>query len=90
MKRLLTAAARGYTTADVAGLLRVGEDRVRRWIARGELAAVSTADKGRRPRFIVLPEQLAEFVRRRQVAPPPPPKPARRMKRRHIVDYYPD
>jgi hypothetical protein len=84
------ALGRGYTTADVAGLVRVGEDRVRGWIRSGELAAINTADRGRRPRWVIMPDALAAFLGRRQVAPPPPPKPARRIKRRDIVDYYPD
>ena len=34
---------RGYTVREVALRLRVGEDKVRNWIARGELLAINTA-----------------------------------------------
>jgi transposase len=36
-------SARGLTVADVAARYRVGEDKVRLWIRRGELAAINTA-----------------------------------------------
>ena len=36
-------AAHGLTTRDVARRYRVGQDKVRKWIARGELVAVNTA-----------------------------------------------
>jgi hypothetical protein len=78
----------GLTVRDVARRYRVGEDKVRSWIARGELAAVNTsATLCGRPRFVVLPEHLAAFERRRAATPPPRPP---RRKRTARVDFYPD
>ena len=83
-------AARGLTVRDVARRYRVGEDKVRGWIRRGELRAINTAAVlCGKPRWVVMPEALAEFERRRTGGAPP--KPARRRRRRtEIVDYYPD
>jgi transposase len=79
----------GLTVRDVARRYRVGEDKVRAWIARGELVAVNTASAlCGRPRWVILPDALAAFERRR--AGGPPPKTARRRKRTCSVDYYPD
>jgi hypothetical protein len=58
-------------------------------IARGEVVAVNTASTVcGKPRWIILPEALATFERRRRSAGPAP-KP-RRQKRSDIVDFYPD
>lgn len=79
----------GLTVRDVARRYRVGEDKVRAWIARGELRAVNTSTNlSGRPRWVVSPDALVEFERRR-AGGPPPPKPRRRRKET-LVDYYPD
>ncbi len=84
-----TPAAHGLTTADVAKRYRVGQDRVRAWIAAGELRALNTADaRCGRPRYVVTPEALAEFERRRAAGPPP--KAPRRCRQSAARDYYPD
>jgi hypothetical protein len=79
----------GFTVADVARRYRVSPDRVRAWIARGELVALNTRDvRSGRPRWVVTAEALAAFERSRQATPPsPPPK---RRKRTVPVDYFPD
>jgi hypothetical protein len=79
----------GLTVADVALRYRVSPDRVRAWIARGELIALNTRDvRCGRPRWVTTPESLAVFERGRQATPPAPaPK---RKKRIAVVDYYPD
>ncbi len=81
---------RGYTVRDVARRYRVSPDKVRAWIARGELRAVntSTALCGR-PRWVVSPDALAEFERRR-AGGPPPPKPRRQRRPAQQIDFYPD
>jgi transposase len=85
-----TDLAAGLTVRDVARRYRVGEDKVRGWIKRGELSAMNTADRRcARPRFVVTAESLAEFERRRQAATPDAPKPRRR-KRTNEIDFYPD
>jgi transposase len=86
---MLPDVAAGLTVRDVARRYRVGEDKVRGWIKRGELAAIDTADRrSARPRYVVTAESLAAFERSRSVAPPP--EPARRKKRMTKVDYFPD
>lgn len=84
-----STTASGRTVAEVARLLRVGADKVRAWIRRGELAALNTADPGDRPRFVVLPDQLEAFRRQRAAAPPPEAKPARRRRSTAMRDYFP-
>jgi excisionase family DNA binding protein len=80
---------RGLTPREVAAYLRIGPDRVRAMIARGELGAVDVTPRRRgRPRYIVLPHHLAEWERARQVAPPPKTPPRRRGSGR--IDYFPD
>ena len=80
---------RGYTVRDVALRYRVGEDKVRGWIRRGELRAVNTqAARCARPRFVVTPDALYEFERRRAIGPTA--RPQRRRRRPEAIDYYPD
>lgn len=80
--------ARGMTPPEVAALLRVSPDRVRAWIKSGDMAAINTASaRCRRPRYVVLPHQLAEFATRRAAAAPASTR--RRQKNRTQVDYYP-
>src|SRR5262249_28100204 len=77
------------TVADLARRFRVGPDKIRRWIERGELRAINTAAAlCGRPRWVVTAEALAEFERRRAGGPPPRPQPRRR--RLAAVDYYPE
>jgi hypothetical protein len=79
----------GLTVRDLAHRYRVGPDKIRGWIRRGELRALNTAlvECGR-PRFVVPPEALAEFERRRTTVPPP--KPPRRRRHPQEIDIYPD
>jgi excisionase family DNA binding protein len=80
---------RGWTTRELARMLRVSPDRIREWIHSGQLRAINTAgSRCGKPRFVVLPHHLADFERARQVATPPP-KPIRRQKRKELTDYYP-
>jgi excisionase family DNA binding protein len=81
------SAPAGLTVADVAKRYRVGEDKVRRWIANGSLRAVNVASTlCGKPRWTILPEALAEFERQR--AGGPPPRPPRR-RRKPVIDYFP-
>jgi transposase len=80
---------RGLTVPEVAQRYRVGEDKVRSWIRRGELKAINTATVlCGRPRWVILPNALAAFERSR--ASTPPPKPARRRRQVDVIDYFPD
>ena len=82
-------AGRGLTTAEVARRYRVGEDRVRTWIKSGALKALNTADSTcAKPRFVVLPEHLAEFEAARSTAPAP--KSPKRRRPSGERDFFPD
>ena len=79
----------GLTVADFARRYRVGVDKVRAWIAKGELKAINTAALScGKPRWVVTPEAVAEFEAKR--AGGPAPKPQRRRRQSHLVDYYAD
>ena len=83
-----TDTAPGLTVADVAVRYRVSPDKVRAWIARGELHAINTAGTlCGKPRWVIPPEGLAEFEKRR--AGGPSPKPPRKQRRTGLTDYYP-
>jgi transposase len=80
----------GLTTKEVAKLFRVSPDKVRAWIAKGELLAINTANvMCGKPRFVVLPHQLAEFEARRQATSETVKTLPRRKKRTGEIDYYP-
>lgn len=77
---------RSLTVNEVARRYRVSWGRVKGWIDRGELAAVNVRDPGcGRACFVVTPEALAEFEKRRSAAKPAAPKPKRR-KKTGVVD----
>jgi excisionase family DNA binding protein len=81
-------AAAGLTVREVAKRYRVGPDKVRAWIRRGEMRAVNTATAlCGRPRWVIPPEGLRLFERRRTATAPP--KPPRR-RRPLLIDYYPE
>ena len=81
-------APAGLTVRDVARRYRVSEDKVRHWIGNGELAATNTAASlCGRPRWVIQPDSLAEFERRR--AGGAPPKPPRRPRRAAVIDFFP-
>jgi hypothetical protein len=81
--------APGLTVEDVARRYRVSPDKVRAWITTGELRGVNTASRlCGKPRYVVPPEALTEFEKRRAAGQPV--KPARRKRRPAIVDFYPD
>ena len=86
----LSLPAHGLTPRELARMLRVNPDKVRAWIKKGELKATNTAAALRgRPRWMILPDALAEFSRRRSSAPPPKP-PRRKILRTDFIDFYPD
>ena len=79
---------RGLTPRELARVLRVSPERVRGWILCGEIAAINTADRGERPRWVILPDQLTALLAARQAKPPV--KPVRRRRTPALIDYYPD
>jgi excisionase family DNA binding protein len=83
--------ARSLTVAEVARRYRVSSEKVRTWIARGELPALNTADARRaKPRWVVTPEALEQFERGRLAATAPPKAMKRRRRQTGTIDFYPD
>src|ERR1051326_3032828 len=81
---------RGYTTQDVARVLRCSSDSVRTMVRSGRLGAVNmrNATSGK-PRFIVMPEHLAAFIEANKVYVPPKPE-RRRRRSPEMIDYFPE
>jgi hypothetical protein len=79
---------RGFTITDVARRHRVRRAKVLGWINSGQLAAINTADPLSRPRYVVLPESLTTFERRRTATPNK--RAPRRRRQRVAIDYFPD
>jgi hypothetical protein len=81
--------ASSKTVREVARRFRVGEDKVRGWIARGELQAINTAATlCGKPRWVITPDALAAFEKSRTGGPLP--KPQRRRRQHALVDFFPD
>jgi excisionase family DNA binding protein len=81
---------RGWTPAEVARMLRIGKDRVRSMIHSGELPAINTAPvRCGRPRYVVLPDGLAAFMKT-HTAVDAKPSPRRRRRQSGTIDYFPD
>jgi hypothetical protein len=79
----------GYTVNDLCRRWRIGGDKVRALIRRGELIAVNLASNlAAKPQWRITPESVEQFERRRTSAPPP--RPPRRRKQTTMVDFYPD
>jgi hypothetical protein len=78
-----------YSVADLARRWKIGGDKIRAFIRRGELVAVNVAaTMASRPQWRITPESLRAFEERRTSAGPPPR--ARRRRRIATVDYYPE
>jgi hypothetical protein len=81
--------AAGLTVDDVAKRLRVGPDKIRRWISLGELKGINTAASlCGKPRWVITPEALIEFEKKRTGGPPPEPQ--RRRRQPAVIDFFPD
>jgi hypothetical protein len=78
----------GYTPRELSRYLRTRVNTVRRWILTGELSAINTSTRHGKARYVILPEHVAEFCRRRAAFPTP--RRVRRTKRISTVDYYPE
>lgn len=85
-----STASRGMTPAEAGRYLHVSPDFVRDEIRAGRLKAIDTSrQRGRRPRFVILPHHLVEWELSRAAIPTEKPTP-RRKKRTTAIDYYPD
>jgi len=84
-----TACVIGYTVAALCRRWRVGADKVRGFIRRGELHAINLANHlSAKPQWRISPEEVERFERRRTSAPPP--KPPRRRRQPDVIDFFPD
>jgi excisionase family DNA binding protein len=85
-----TTAAEYLSPGDVAEQLGVGVDRVYRWIAAGELAAINLNDGPRhKPRWLIRAAQLEAFLAARTTrATTPPPQMRRPRKPEHVIEFY--
>ena len=80
--------ARGLSTKEFAALVRVSTGCALAWIRSGDLRALNLGStKSGKPRYVILPEFVVEFVGRHEVRQDA--RPARRQ-RRAVKDYYPD
>jgi hypothetical protein len=81
--------ARGYSVADLCRRWRIGADKIRAFLRKGELVGVNVAGSlVARPLWRVTRESVERFEARRSSAPPPKPPPRR--KQAAAIDYYPD
>jgi hypothetical protein len=81
-------ALSAYTVADLEKRWRIGGDKIRLFIRRGDLAAVNVATNAfGKPQWRIPPEAVEKFEAMRSSVPTP--KPTKR-KRTEGVDYYPD
>jgi hypothetical protein len=79
----------GYSVADLCQRWKVGADKIRAFLRRGELIGVNIATNlAARPQWRITAESVERFERRRSSAPPPTPPTRRR--RQQIIDYFPD
>jgi hypothetical protein len=97
LDRLLRAAPvetlnSGLTVKDAAQRYRVGPDKIRAWIACGLLPAVNTAaPSSSKPRWVMMPEDLAQFEARRRKGAATKQAPRHRRKRNtREIDFLPD
>lgn len=78
----------GFTVADLCRRWKVGPDKIRAFLRRGELVGVNVATNlSGRPQWRITRESVEQFEKRRTTAPPPKPK--RRKRQPRIFDYYP-
>jgi hypothetical protein len=81
------SAMRGFSVSDLCRRWKVGPDKIRGFLRRGELIGINLATNlASRPQWRITPESVNLFERRRSSAPPPK-RPHRR--KTPLVDYYP-
>ena len=79
----------GYTVRDLAKRWRIGVDKVRKFLDRGELVAVNVADShAAKPQWRIMHESVERFERRRSSQSTTAPQPRRR-RTKALVDFYP-
>jgi hypothetical protein len=80
----------GFSVADLCRRWKVGPDKIRMFLRRGDLVGVNVATSlCAKPQWRITAESVEAFERQRSSVPPPPP-PARRKRQTGQIDYYPD
>jgi excisionase family DNA binding protein len=78
-----------YTVPELARRLRVGEDKVRRWLETGRLRGVNVAADGcRRPRWRIRADAVLAFEQTRAAAPLPTGGRRRRAAPQGVIEYF--
>jgi hypothetical protein len=79
----------GFSVSDLCRRWKIGGDKVRAFLRKGELIGVNVAaNLSGKPQWRVTPESVEGFERRRSSAPAL--KPTRTRRRSEAVDFYPD
>ncbi len=79
-------SSKRLTPNDIASKYGVDVKKVHFWIERGELGALNLAARpDGRPRYVILPDDLARFEQARRVVPKADQRPARRRRRSSVV-----
>jgi excisionase family DNA binding protein len=83
-----TPSTAGLTVRELAKKYRVGRSKILSWIRSGEIRACNTAATlYGRPRWVIGPDALAEFEKRRSGIQTP--KTVKRRKRIQMIDFFP-
>jgi hypothetical protein len=81
----------GYSVADLCRRWKIGADKIRGFLRRGELVAVNVAaNLSGRPQWRITPESVERFEKRRSSAPPAARPTPRRRQQPGLIDFYPD
>ena len=88
MPEAADAPPMGYSVADLCRRWKVGGDKIRAFLRRGELVGVNlAADLSHKPQWRITADSVERFEQRRSSAPPPKPQ---RRRKPAMVDYYAD
>jgi hypothetical protein len=78
----------GFRVADLCRRWKVGPDKIRGFLRRGELIGVNLASNlSGKPQWRITPESVEEFEERRSSKPLP--KPIRRRRAQAAIDFFP-
>ncbi len=77
------------TPPEVAQQIGIDAEKVRTWIATGELRAVNIAERvSGRPRWRIRPDDLEAFLESRTAAPAAPARRRRHPKPKHVIQFF--
>jgi hypothetical protein len=78
----------GYSVADLCRRWKIGADKIRGFLRRGELVGINVAaNLSARPQWRVTTESVERFEKRRSSAPTP--RVQRRKRLPELIDFYP-